>query len=80
MLDDKIMSLSEGVAKVTSQPADLYELEAGTLSIGASGDITIFSLDELKDNATFEKLISPSGIKYVLVNGKIVLKDGEIIY
>ena len=80
VLDDKIMSLSEGVAKVTSQPADLYELEAGTLSIGASGDITIFSLDELKDNATFEKLISPSGIKYVLVNGKIVLKDGEIIY
>lgn len=80
VLDDKIMSLSEGVAKVTSQPADLYELEAGTLSIGASGDITIFSLDELKDNATFEKLISPSGIKYVLVNGKIALKDGEIIY
>lgn len=80
VLDDKIMSLSEGVAKVTSQPADLYGLEAGTLSIGASGDITIFSLDELKDNATFEKLISPSGIKYVLVNGKIALKDGEIIY
>lgn len=80
VLDDKIMSLSEGVAKVTSQPADLYGLEAGTLSIGASGDITIFSLNELKDNATFEKLISPSGIKYVLVNGKIVLKDGEIIY
>lgn len=80
VLDDKIMSLSEGVAKITSQPADLYGLEAGTLSIGASGDITIFSLNELKDNATFEKLISPSGIKYVLVNGKIVLKDGEIIY
>ena len=80
VLDDKIMSLSEGVAKVTSQPADLYGLEAGILSIGASGDITIFSLDELKDNATFEKLISPSGIKYVLVNGKIALKDGEIIY
>ena len=80
VLDDKIMSLSEGVAKVTSQPADLYGLEAGTLSIGAGGDITIFSLNELKDNATFEKLISPSGIKYVLVNGKIVLKDGEIIY
>lgn len=80
VLDDKIMSLSEGVAKITNQPADLYGLEAGTLSIGASGDITIFSLDELKDNATFEKLISPSGIKYVLVNGKIALKDGEIIY
>ena len=80
VLDDKIMSLSEGVAKVTSQPADLYGLEAGTLSIGASRDITIFSLDELKDNATFERLISPSGIKYVLVNGKIALKDGEIIY
>lgn len=79
VLDDKILNLSEGVAKITSQPADLYGLKAGTLSIGASGDITIFSLDELRDNATFEKLISPSGIKYVLVNGSIALKDGEIV-
>ena len=78
VLDDKIMSLSEGVAKITNQPADFYGLKAGTLSIGANGDITIFSLDELKDNATFDKLISPSGIKYVLVNGSIALKDGEI--
>lgn len=79
VLDDKIMSLSEGVAKITNQPADFYGLKAGTLSIGANGDITIFSLDELKDNATFDKLISPSGIKYVLVNGSIALKDGEIV-
>lgn len=79
VLDDKIMSLSEGVAKITNQPADFYGLKAGTLSIGANGDITIFSLDELKDNATFDKLISPSGIKYVLVNGSIALKNGEIV-
>ena len=56
------------------------DLRLELFQFGASGDITIFSLDELKDNATFEKLISPSGIKYVLVNGKIALKDGEIIY
>ena len=78
VLDDKILNLSEGVAKITNQPADFYGLKAGTLSIGANGDITIFSLDELKDNATFDKLTSPSGIKYVLVNGSIALKDGEI--
>ena len=79
VLDDKILNLSEGVAKITNQPADFYGLKAGTLSIGANGDITIFSLDELKDNATFDKLTSPSGIKYVLVNGSITLKDGEIV-
>lgn len=79
VLDDKILNLSEGVAKITNQPADFYGLKAGTLSIGANGDITIFSLDELKDNATFDKLTSPSGIKYVLVNGSIALKDGEIV-
>ena len=78
VLDDKILNLSEGVAKITNQPADFYGLKAGILSIGANGDITIFSLDELKDNATFDKLTSPSGIKYVLVNGSIALKDGEI--
>lgn len=79
VLDDKILNLLEGVAKITNQPADFYGLKAGTLSIGANGDITIFSLDELKDNATFDKLTSPSGIKYVLVNGSIALKDGEIV-
>lgn len=79
VLDNKIMSLSEGISKITSQPAEFYGLSAGNLSIGSNGDITIFSLDEIEDNATFEKLASPSGIKYVIVNGKIALKDGELI-
>ena len=43
-------------------------------------DITIFSYDEIKDNATFDNPIKkPDGIKYVLIKGSVALKDGEIV-
>ncbi len=36
--------------------------------------------DSIKDNATFGNLIKkPDGIKYVLIKGRVALKDGEIV-
>ena len=50
------------------------------LSKGSDADITIFSYDEIKDNATFDNPIKkPDGIKYVLIKGSVALKDGEIV-
>lgn len=79
VINEKLMTLSEGISKITNQPAEMYKLDAGHLSLGANADITIFSPNILKDNSTFGHLVSPSGIKYVLINGKIILKDGEIL-
>lgn len=77
--DKKLMSLYEGIEKITSQPAKILKLNKGSLEIGADADITIFSLEEIADKATFvDSSLPPSGIKYVLVDGKIALKDGEI--
>lgn len=74
------MSLYEGIEKITSLPAEILKLNKGSLGIGDNADITIFSLEEIEDKATFsENALSPVGIKYVLINGETALKDGEII-
>lgn len=57
----------------------MYKLDAGHLSLGTNAYITIFSSSELKDNSSFGNLSSPEGIKYVLIDGKIRIKDGEIV-
>ena len=43
-------------------------------------DITIFDPDNVKDNGTYAKGAQPStGIPYVIVNGKIVVKDSMVL-
>lgn len=75
------ISLSEGINKMSCLAAKQLKLRnKGTLRIGADADITIFDLSNVKDNATYiEDLLTPSGIEYVIINGEIALKHGEII-
>jgi len=50
----------------------------GRMQEGMVADITIFSPENVKDNATYAKGATPSsGIPYVIVNGVIVVKDSE---
>ena len=50
----------------------------GRMQEGMVADITIFSAEKVKDNATYENGTQPStGIPYVLVNGVIVVKDSK---
>ena len=50
----------------------------GRMQEGMVADITIFSPENVKDNATYAKGTLPStGIPYVIVNGVIVVKDSK---
>ena len=50
----------------------------GSLKEGYFADVVIFDPEKVKDNATFrEPHQYAEGVNYVLVNGTIVLKDGE---
>lgn len=74
-----IISLQEAVRKMTSAPAQRLGLKSrGLLKEGFMADITIFNPDSVKDEATF---IDPhryaSGIPYVIVNGVVVIDNGE---
>ena len=75
------LSLYDAINKMTTMQAKKLGLSnKGNLSKGSDADITIFSYDEIKDNATFDNPIKkPDGIKYILIKGSVALKDGEIV-
>lgn len=77
--DEGVISLEEGVRKLTSLPADNLKLnKRGRLAVGNYADITIFNPVTVKDNATFtDPHQYAEGIVHVFVNGVQVLKDGE---
>ena len=52
----------------------------GRLSEGADADVVIFDPEQICDRATFtDPLTPPAGIGRVLIGGKPVLRDGEIL-
>jgi len=83
--EEKLLSLQEGLRKITLMPAQRLEEIApdmknkGRIRVGADADITIFDPDTIIDQATYEEPSKSSkGIKYVLVNGVIVVNDGTL--
>ncbi|QUL99012.1 MAG: D-aminoacylase [Candidatus Fermentithermobacillus carboniphilus] len=78
-LSEKLITLEEAVRKMTSFPAGRLGIkDRGLLKPGFKADVVVFDPLTIKDTATFEApKMYPSGIKYVLVNGVITVKDGE---
>jgi len=74
--EQKIMSLEKAVRKMTSLTAQRYNIhDRGLIKPGMCADITIFNEKEIYDNTTYtlpDK--GPSGIKYVFINGRLVLE------
>jgi len=77
--EEKLITMEEAIKKMTSLPAQRLGLQdRGLLKEGMCADITIFDPKTIIDKATFENPLQyPEGIKYVIVNGQIVIKDGE---
>jgi N-acyl-D-aspartate/D-glutamate deacylase len=77
--EEKLISLEEGVRKMTSaNAAKIRQYDRGLLRPGQWADVTIFNPDTIMDNATYEKPHQyATGVEYVMVNGKIVLERGH---
>lgn len=75
----KLVSLEEGIRKMTSLPAQTFKLwERGLLRPGMVADIVIFDEKTIADRATFQQPKQyPVGIDYVLVNGQVVIEKGK---
>jgi len=69
--------LAETVRKITSLPAQVYKLSGkGEIREGYDADICIFDADKICDNADYVNCsLANSGLEYVIVNGRIVVKD-----
>jgi N-acyl-D-amino-acid deacylase len=77
--DEKVISLTEAVRRLTSLPATNLGLNhRGLLRPGMFADVVIFDPQTIGDRATFENPHQYSvGVRDVFVNGVQVLKDGE---
>jgi N-acyl-D-amino-acid deacylase len=77
--EEKIVPLPEMLKKITSLPAQKFGFgKRGTLKSGYFADIVIFDKDKVIDKATWTDPHQYSeGIEYVLVNGRVVIKEGE---
>lgn len=79
--EDGILTLEEAVAKMTSRSAARLSLpRRGVLAEGYFADITVFDPQKIADTATFKDAHShAAGIQYVLVNGQVVVDQGNLI-
>lgn len=77
--DDKVVSLAEGIRRLTSLPASNLGLrERGLLQPGMVADVVLFDPARIADRSTFAKPMQyATGVHHVFVNGVQVLKDGE---
>jgi len=75
----KVLSLHEAIRKMTSLPARKIGLQdRGILRPGFKADIVVFNYYMIKDKATYENPHAYStGVEYLLVNGKLVVRGGE---
>ena len=78
--DLKLFPLEFAVRKMTSLAAQRVNLsDRGLVKPGFYADITVFNPETVIDRATFEQPHQTSvGIEYVLVNGQVVLKKGQL--
>jgi N-acyl-D-amino-acid deacylase len=75
----KVISLEEAIRKMTSLPARHFHFaDRGFVRERYAADLVIFDPATVADGATFERPHAyPAGIPHVLVNGVLVVKDGE---
>jgi N-acyl-D-amino-acid deacylase len=77
--DERLLSVSEAVRKLTSLPAEILRLEKrGRVALGYYADVAVFDPGKLQDHATFDAPRQyATGMSHVFVNGVRVLADGE---
>lgn len=75
----KIISWEEAIHKMTGKPAEIFGInKRGTIKEGNFADVVVIDPATIEDKSTTDKPYQyPIGIEHVLVNGKIILDQGE---
>lgn len=74
-----VLSLAQAIHKMTGLPARRFGLaDRGVIQVGAKADLVVLDPARVADRATYEDPHRyPVGIEHVLVNGRVVVSDGE---
>jgi N-acyl-D-aspartate/D-glutamate deacylase len=77
--EHEMLTLEDAVRKCTGLPAQQMRImDRGILRPGMFADIVIFDPDTIRSKSSFEDPCHyPEGINYVIVNGQIVVENGE---
>jgi N-acyl-D-amino-acid deacylase len=76
----KVVSLEEGVRRMTSLPASVLGLkDRGRIAEGMKADLVLFDPDTVIDRSTIkDPIAAPAGIPYVVVNGQMAVDKGVV--
>ncbi len=77
--EKQVLSLEEAIRKMSSFPAQKLGIQdRGLLRAGNWADLVVFDQNAIIDGADYQgEAWKPRGIQVVLVNGEIVVQDGE---
>jgi len=77
--EEGLLTLEDAVRRMTSLPAKKFRLgDRGVVREGAWADLVVFDSNKVADIATYEEPRQyPTGMPYVLVNGRVVV-DGSV--
>lgn len=78
--ETRVLTWEQAIHKMTALPAAIMGLvDRGLLTPGMAADITVFDTVTVIDRATYAQSDLPSdGIRFVLVNGVVALRDGAV--
>jgi len=84
--EEKVLTLMDALRKMTLMPAQRLQKQApqftdkGRIRVGADADITVFDPERIIDKATYDDPLQYSqGVQFVLVNGVLVVRDGQLL-
>jgi hypothetical protein len=77
--ESRALSLTEAVRKMTGLPATIIGMvDRGFIAVGMAADLAVFDSSTVIDHATYERpMESSEGIRFVTVNGRVALRDGQ---
>ncbi|TWS98488.1 amidohydrolase family protein [Reyranella sp. CPCC 100927] len=76
--DEKLLSLAEGIRRLTTLPAERMGLKRrGQIKTGYHADLVVFDAGTIADRSTLQDMnVTPAGLLHVFVNGEAAVRDG----
>lgn len=83
--EQQLLTLGEAIRKASLMPAERLQdrvpamARKGRLQAGADADVIAFDPATFRERATFDSLIPSEGMRYVIVGGRLVVSEGELL-